>query len=47
MQENEVLKEVIKELEWKERIVVMMFKKIFINVYKKGVKEGFNWNNVH
>lgn len=32
---DKVLNEIIKELNWKERIVVKMFAKIFIKVYNK------------
>lgn len=33
MQENEVLKEVTKELNWRERIVVKVFKKTINKIY--------------
>lgn len=42
---NVVLDEVMKELNWKERIVVRLFKKTFYSVYKSGVRNGFKWNN--
>ena len=41
--EEELLKEICKDLNWKERIIVRLFKKSFIKVYKNGVKTGFNW----
>ena len=41
--EEEILKEICKDLNWKERIIVRLFKKSFIKVYKNGVKTGFNW----
>ena len=36
------LKELRKELNWKERIFVHMFPKTFIKVYKLGINFGFN-----
>ena len=35
-------KNVVKELNFLERIVVKMFKKTFIKVYKIGITYGFN-----
>lgn len=40
-----VLDEVMKELNWRERIVVRLFEKTFHNVYKSGIRKGFKWNN--
>ena len=40
--ENNIVKEIIKDLSWIERIVVVLFKKIFLKVYKKGITFGFN-----
>ena len=37
-----VLNEIKKGLSWKERIIVHIYKKTFIKVYKKGVEKGFN-----
>lgn len=37
-----VLNEVIKELNWREKIIVKMLAKIFYKVYKLGVTFGFN-----
>lgn len=34
--------EIIKELNWKERIVVKLFAKTFVKVYKLGITFGFN-----
>lgn len=34
--------EVIEELNFVERI---LFRKKFIEIYKKGIKRGFNWSN--
>lgn len=40
-----VLNEVMKELSWRERIVVKIFPKTFYKLYKEGVMKGFNWSN--
>lgn len=40
-----VLNEMKKELSWKERIIVKIFKKTFYDVYQVGLKKGFNWSN--
>lgn len=37
-----VLDEVMKELSWKERIIVKLFKKTFYKMYKIGIAFGFN-----
>lgn len=39
-----ILKEVTKELNFIEKIVVKIFSKTFIKVYKKGITFGFNNN---
>ena len=44
MEKDIVLNEVKKELNWKERIIVKIFKKTMKKVYTEGVKKGFNWN---
>ena len=36
-----VLNEVMKELNWRERIIVRLFKKIFIKIYIKGKTNYF------
>lgn len=43
--EEVVLDEVMKEANFIKRIILKILKKDFIKVYKKGVKEGFNWSN--
>ena len=40
--ENNIAKEIVKDMNWRERIVVVLFKKIFLKVYKKGITFGFN-----
>ena len=40
-----VLKEIEKELNLRERIIVKILAKTFLKVYNTGVKRGFNWNN--
>lgn len=39
---NVVLDEVKNELNWKEKIIIKIFSKTFIKVYKKGITFGFN-----
>lgn len=39
---NVVLDEVIKELNWREKIIVKLFKKTFYKMYKIGITFGFN-----
>ena len=39
---NNIVKEIIKDLNWRERIVVVLLKKIFLKVYKSGITFGFN-----
>ena len=36
------LEEFVKELTWKEKIVVKIFKDIFNKIYKIGITYGFN-----
>lgn len=42
---NILLEEVIEEPNFLEKIFFRFFKTSFINVYKAGVRTGFNWNN--
>jgi len=44
--ERDVVEKIMKECNWWERIIIKVFKKIFIKVYKIGVKVGFNWDNI-
>ena len=39
---NVVLDELMRELNWRERIIVKLFKKTFYKMYKIGVTFGFN-----
>ena len=44
--ENELLiKELMKELNWKERIVIKVFREICIKIYRKGMLDYFNFIN--
>lgn len=44
--EEKIVKEIMKECNnWKERLFVKLFTKVFVNTYKLGVKTGFNWSN--
>lgn len=40
-----VLKEIIKGLNWREKIIVRIFPKTVIKVYRKGMAECFNYFN--
>lgn len=40
--EKYVVKEISKRLKWTEKVIVKLFKKTFIKVYKLGVTFGFN-----
>lgn len=40
-----LLKEVIEEPKFIERVIFRLFRKTFTKVYKEGVRRGFNWNN--
>ena len=41
--EKEILGRIYNDLNWYERKIIKVFKKTFVNVYKKGVRDGFNW----
>lgn len=43
--EEDVLRDLEKEMNWKEKIFLKIFAKMFYKVYNAGVKRGFNWNN--
>lgn len=43
--EKDIIKEICEDLKWYERIIVKLFSKIFINIYKLGVKKGFRWGS--
>ena len=43
--ESEIVRELCEDLKWYERIVVKIFKTLFISTYKIGVKKGFKWGN--
>ncbi len=41
--EKEILEEIVKECKgWKEKVLVRLFPKLFIKVYKIGITFGFN-----
>lgn len=44
-EKNVVLDEVLEETSFIKKIIFKAFKEDFIKVYKKGVKQGFNWSN--
>lgn len=39
---NGIFNEIIEGLDWKSKIFVYLFSKIFIRIYKKGIEKGFN-----
>lgn len=42
---NVVLKEICKDLKWRERITIRIFGKLFYYVYKKGMTDCFKYYN--
>lgn len=38
------MEELKKILNWRERVIVIIFKKTIKKIYSQGVKKGFNWN---
>lgn len=42
MEKDVVVEEVKKGLNWKERIIVFVFKKFCVKLYKNGITFGFN-----
>lgn len=42
--ENNLLKELKEKFNWRERVIVIIFKKTIKKIYSQGVKKGFNWN---
>ena len=40
--EKEIVEEICKKLKWYERVVVRLFSKTFVRVYKLGITFGFN-----
>jgi len=43
--DNLFIKEICKNLNWHERIIVKTFRKTCLKVYKEGCKKGFNFSN--
>lgn len=43
--EEYVVEEIIRDLKWHERIVVKVFKKIFVKIYRMGMIKCFNFYN--
>ena len=39
---NIKIEKLIKELNWKEKIIIKIFSKTFIKIYKLGITFGFN-----
>lgn len=42
---EKMIKEIGKELNWKEKIILKIFKKKFIMFYRKGMADCFNFYN--
>lgn len=40
-----VLKEIMKELNWKEKIIVRIFNKLMYFIYRKGMMDCFKYYN--
>ncbi len=40
-----IIEEILKECKWYEKIIIKIFKKLFIKMYKIGVKKGFKLAN--
>ena len=38
------IEEIVRNLSLYERIIFKVHRKLFVAIYKDGVKEGFNWN---
>ncbi len=43
--ENEILEEILKKCNWRERIIVMKNRKLFLEIYRKGMQDYFNFIN--
>lgn len=43
--EKILLKEILKSCAWYEKIIVIILKKLILNIYKRGIKKGFNLAN--
>lgn len=43
--EQNVMEEVLKDCNFYERVIVKVHPKTCIKIYKKGLQDGFNWNN--
>lgn len=44
--EKEILEEIVKECkDWKEKVLIRLFPKLFVKIYKEGIRQGFKWSN--
>ncbi|MCI8362294.1 MAG: hypothetical protein HFJ41_04050 [Clostridia bacterium] len=43
--ENEIIEEILKKCNWWERIIVNRNKKLFVDIYRKGMQDYFNFIN--
>lgn len=40
---EDVIKEILKDCNWVERLWVRLNLKLYVRIYRKGVQDGFNW----
>lgn len=40
--EKDLVEEIVKKLKWHEKIIIRIFRKLFIKVYKIGITFGYN-----
>ena len=43
--EEKIIKEIMEDKKWWQKVLIRRFKTIFITTYKLGVKEGFKLSN--
>lgn len=44
--EKQILKELNREIKFKDKIIMLVFKKYTLKIYEKGFKDGFNFKRV-
>ena len=43
--DQKIMEEIFENCKWYEKIIVIIFKKIILKIYKRGIKKGFNFAN--
>lgn len=43
--EEIIIKELTQGRRIYQKIIILLFKKLFIDIYKEGIKKGFNFSN--